>query len=246
MAAILMASCSVFEDRSQCPDFIALDLDYLADRSDNASLRLMYWNDDRLVETSDVSYTPAKHEYDIPVSDGMVDIVALSPCDSARFDEEQKRILIPLGEQHHPFYGLARRVYVDGEDTYFSGVRLYKQFTRLRFKLRRVPYYDYTVSVVSDVCGLYTQTLEPVRGSFLYEFPLNEEIYECVVPRQMPDGRLDIVIKNRTHSSDTPDIAISLGESLRRESYDWSYPELSDIYAYVDVSKEITIIQIMQ
>lgn len=248
MCAFLLAavSCTTFEDRTPCPDFVVLDLDYAAGRSDNGSFRLYHWQDGVLETKEDMTYTPENHSYDIPVRDGMVDIVALSPCDSSRLDEEEKTLLIPLGEQHRPFYGLARRVYVDGADSFISGVRLYKQFSRLKFRLRRVPYDEYSVSVQSDVCGLDMLTLEPVRGAFLYEFRENDIQYECVLPRQFEDSELKIVIRNKVHGETTPDIEIPVGDAIRREYYDWSYPELADIYAYVDVAKEIAIIQIIQ
>lgn len=245
LLALSAASCSIFEDRSLCPAFVALDLEYQPERSHDASFKLMRWTDGRLVEMSDRIYSESQHSYDIPVDDGMNDIVALSPCDTARLDEECGKIVIPLGEQHNPFYGLSGRFFISGNDVSMKGT-LHKQFTRLRFRLKRVPCHDYSVVVESDVCGVYTRTLEPVRGAFLHEFPTMEEIYECILPRQFDDSDIRIVIRNNNPDNKEKDIIIPLGESLRRERYDWAYPELADIYAYVDVVAELTVIQIIQ
>lgn len=246
LSIFLTTACSLFEDRGMCPDFVVLDLDYFPDRSCDESFKLMHWHDDFLVEKSDMPYNGNVHSYDIPVSDGMVDIAAFSPCDSARFDEQEKRLIIPLGEEFHPFYGFARRVYVNGADTYIEGVRLYKQFVRLSFRLRRVPFDEYDVWVMSDVCGISTQTFEPIPGAFLHELRPKEDLYECILPRQTDKCDLRVVIKERSSPNPGQDIEIPIGESIRDNRYDWNSPELADIYAYVDVAKEITVVQIIE
>lgn len=243
-------SCTVLEDRRGCPNFIVLDLDYYSGRSSSLSVDCRSWINDIPNSEDTLEYRMDSHVYDLPFKDrGMAEILCLTD-----FGKNRERItadgdcIIPLGQQHIPFYGVYIQSLIEDSDVFIKGRTLNKQYCNLKFSISNVPFRDFTVSVVSDVCGFNARTLEPVRGEFRYEWKEPEYYYSVCIPRQVDDGNLDIVIHNNFLDSadNEKDIILHLGKYIRDERYEWSKPDVADINAQIDVNGERTVIQVIQ
>lgn len=243
-------SCTVLEDRRGCPNFIVLDLDYYSGRSSSLSFDCRSWINDIPNSEDTLEYRMDNHVYDLPFKDrGMAEILCL-----ADFGKNRERItpdgdcIIPVGQQHIPFYGVYIQSLVEDGDVFIKGRTLNKQYCNLKFSLLNVPFSNFTVSVVSDVCGFNSRTLAPVRGEFRYEWKEPEYYYSVCIPRQLDDGNLHIVIHNNLFDSmeRDRDIILRLGKYIRDEHFEWSQPDVADINAQIDINEIKTIIQVIQ
>lgn len=240
-------SCTVLEDRRGCPNFIVLDLDYYTGRSSSLSVDCRSWINDIPNSEDTLEYRMDSHVYELPFKDkGMAEILCL-----ADFGKNRERIdsngdcIIPVGQQHIPFYGVYIQSLLEDGDVFINGT-LNKQFCNLKFSLLNVPFNDYTVSVVSDVCGFNARTLAPVRGEFRYEWNEPEYYYYVCIPRQVDDGNLTITIHNNLLDPMDRDRDINLRFGKYIREYDWLQPDLADIVAQIDINEERTVIQIIQ
>lgn len=242
-------SCTVLEDRVGCPNFLVLDLDYETGRSASLSVDCRFWIDgapnvaDTLLE-----YRMDNHLYEFTFKDkGMAEILCLTDFEGNedRIDESGDCI-IPLGEQHIPFYGVYIQSQLGVEDVYITDRTMNKQYCNLKFFLSDVPFRDYTVSVVSDVCGFNARTLLPVRGEFRYEWKEPAYHYSICIPRQLDDGMLDIVIHDNNPDSKFNDVVYHLGAYIKALPYEWSQPDVADISARISILGDKTIIDVIQ
>lgn len=239
LVLVVLASCSVKEDRSDCPCWLRLDLHPCLDVT--GDVYVTAWDDDgeNRYFRNKVHVLDYASYYDQDVPRGLIHInVYTSPVTNV---EENHRIIVPLGEDFDPLYVYSN--YVDCDDEFYvDTVRLHKQFANVFIKLEKSEKEDYPYEffIESNVCGVDMFTLLPIEGKFRYDIPFNkEDVGMFTLSRQFENtDALTLNIRNKGVTIET----INLGEMARAMGYSWETESLEDLYIGVDYAdSEVSI-----
>lgn len=222
----LIVSCSVKEDRDECPCLLSLDFS-LAEGKD--ALELSIYEDSVLFLNT--SFNPLSLQYgqlQLEVPRGNV---TLSVSDV--FSEDGNgNVLRPYGSQ------FARQsLYVGRYDTrvenHTDTVVLHKNHCMLRLEFLDIDTVrPYTLKVTGNVSGSKWDG-SPHMGSFCVELPPSDKGTPPVcIPRQK-DGslRLDIMDNENMLRS------FALGEYILASGYDWKETDLRDLDVTIDFAR---------
>lgn len=223
-----LASCTVLEDRTDCPCHVYVDL---SDRSN-------YCADSVIVGLHSGSYSG---DFEIPSEEfdkGLyVDVpgrkrlqVNVLDKKSSDFLSAGADVIIPIGEQCPRTYMFSQSCDISGEDAVVY-VKLHKNYCGVSviFSSPDPDVYDMVVS--GGICG-YDSSGIPMAGSFNFEpaFDDSSMSFFCI-PRQI-DGSLKLGIT----SGDGPTRVFALGNYILDSGYDWSKEDLDDIAISIDYS----------
>lgn len=220
----LLCSCSVKEDRGDCPCWLQIDLSSCSHFADRVSLK--GWTSVSSVfgvQVLSEDFT-AMHEEEVPRT--MVSYCATSGLDGSM--NSGMSVVIPDGNQSDRLYAYRADVQAYGESAY-DKVSLHKQYAAVAVKIDDSQN-DYSVVVRSGWKGLDLTTLRPVPGSFRYApEPTEDRVWFFRLPRQGDDSLvMEITGKNGyTYPFD-------LGGEIRKAGYDWNAEDLDDIMLGVD------------
>ena len=232
---LVVASCSVKEDRTPCPCWLGIHISPSLDYS--RDLTVSAWNEDRIFSQT-VSVADYPDDYEQTVPKGHVTVSAY--CGRKVSTEERGRIIIPHGSDSDPVWAHLRMVDCMGEfakDT----VQMCKQWATVHLKIENSSddEYPYSLAVVSDVCGFDIRDLSPIVGPFRHELTLDsEESCSFRLPRQRDDSRAVITVSSDGERLDD----LPLHQWIEATGYSWHDRNLKDIYIGVDyVRAEVTI-----
>lgn len=231
----LLCSCSVKEERTPCPCWLSLDVGGCKGKSD--SLTLSLWGEhSHLSEEICIEDYPEMFESE--VEKGSVRLAAV--CGYDRRDVRDGVILSDPGEEAPAVLGYASTIDCTGESASDS-VILGRQTARIHLAVETSPGedYPYALSVVSDVCGLHTRDLSPVKGEFTHPLRLDSE-HVCTfrLYRQHDDSRPVIVVQRDGQEEDR----LPLYDWIKAVGYDWRTPDLEDIFIRMDYARaDVTI-----
>ncbi len=216
-----LVSCSVKEDRSDCPCWITV----IADKA--VSLSAWYGNQ-RILD----NHQGGLEDHMVPR--GIVDLVA-SVGD----------FTVPEGQQMNELFAQLIPLETDGEFAY-AGVELEKQFATvyIDFKEEDDGRASYDLEVAGTVSGADIHTLKPVEGVFCCTpEPLADENrgYALRVPRQK-DESLTLRLMDQGEIVDT----IPLGELIRKAGFDWTKESLGDVSILCDLPAHSFTITVME
>lgn len=231
------ASCSVLEDRSDCPCFLTLDFSgvetsqLMAMGLDSLNVRISDMADFRVTEGWGLSDNV--RECCIPVPKTVIGMNVL--CADGSFVNTDSGSFIPEGMQCPIVYMDAELVDADAGELKRT-VALHKNWCRLETYLRTADYgiqRPYCVALYGNVCG-YGYAGELLVGDF-----------HCVsdaavagtcsvrIPRQMDDS-----LWLQVRFLDTGEIhGFPVGEFISQSRYDWSAADLEDVKVDVDFTK---------
>ena len=216
---ILLASCSVKEDRSDAACWITVTAE--------TSTSLSAWYGSQRIL--------ANHPgglVDHMVPRGIVDLVA-----------SDGEFTVPEGRQMDELFAQLIRLDTDGEFAY-ARVELKKQFATvfLDFKEEDDGRTDYDLLVTGTVSGADTHTLKPVEGPFRC---IPEEApgrgYRFRAPRQK-DESLMLLLQKDGETVET----IPLGELIRKAEFDWVKESLGDVRILCDLPAHTFTITVME
>ena len=236
-AAFLLLSCSVKEDRSVCPCHLTVDPSciFLPLEEDLASLDVS--GAGSFLLTQELYEVNGPEPFVVEVPRPNVFLTVHSGAGDCFLPGEGIRI--PPGEQCPPVYMYSRRIVTDGE-TAEAAPLLSKQYCLLTVRI--VPLNDvflesFHLSVEGTVCG-YNLDASPAPGEFrCASAPSAEGICEMCLPRQR-DNSLMMQVLEGEHSLRW----FALGEYIAASGYDWTTPDLEDIYLEIDyAATEFTI-----
>ena len=206
---VALGSCSVKEDRSDCPCWLTVE----AEKSISISGWFSQTNLFKDLEGGFVEKT---------VPRGIVDIVAhhgsLTAADGSQMDSL-----------------FAQRVWVN-TDAEFAGhtVKLNKNFAtiELDFKDEEDGRTDYDLLVIGTVNGVDAHTLEPIDGAFscVPEPVVDGRGYAFRAARQK-DESLKVMLSHEGETVDT----IDLGYLIAKAGFDWKAESLGDITILADL-----------
>lgn len=228
----LLASCSVKEDRDECPCWLQIDLSTCSHYADKVSLK--GWTDDQNVFGVQVvkeDFTP-DHEEEVPRK--LIHYSATSGLESSM--NSGISVVIPEGEQSDRLYAYRADVPAFGETAY-DKVSLHKQYAAVAIRIDD-NYNDYSVVVKSGWKGLDLNTLKPVPGQFIYTpEPTEEKVWYFRLPRQGDDSLVMEITGENGYT-----YPYDLGGLIKASGYDWKAEDLDDIMLGVDyVSGKISI-----
>lgn len=222
---LLLAGCSVLEDRTQCPCHLVLEFSDEANHcADSISVALQSG-------AYSSFFVVSSEDYGVPVK---VDVPSrtelnVSALDASSSDSGNDGCLtISEGEQCPQAYMFTSRCDISAEDA-FVYVKLHKNYCGISvsFSSPAPDLYDMVVS--GNVCG-YSSDGIPLPGRFIYSpsFDENSMSFFCI-PRQI-DGSLKLGIRY----GEGPVRYFALGNYILESGYDWNKEDLDDIVVCID------------
>ena len=240
LAVFAAASCSVKEDRWECPCWLVFEPQEGARADSDGGFLLSVYHDGSLQRelTTQVSWESVRSgAYDISVSKGEKQMSILEGLSGSYISGTD--LLIMEGSQADSIY--AHSVFVDcNREEASVPVESNKQFATvfLRMEDGGAGSYPYSICITGDVDGLGLLTLEPHRGPFRYSCGAfsGENEFRFRLPRQK-DGSLRMELWEKEGTASSPVDVIPLGEYILESGFDWGGKSLGDIYIGVDYAQ---------
>ena len=208
LGLVALVSCSVKEDRGDCPCYLTVD----AERT----VSVDGWFGTRSLFNVNGGFV------DRQVPRGIVDIVA-----------SHGRFSVPEGQQMDSLFARRIPVDTDGESAY-ARVTLCKNFAtiELDFKDEDDGRTDYDLLATGTISGVDARSLNPVEGSFSFVPEPNTDGrgYAFRVPRQK-DETLKLLLSKDGNTVET----IDLGHLIAKTGFDWKAESLGDIAILCDL-----------
>lgn len=206
---ILLASCSVKEDRSDCPCWLTVEAD--------KAVSLSAWFGSHQILDN---HPGGLVEHTVPR--GLVEIVA-----------SHGEFKVMEGHQMDSLFAQRALVDTDGETAGYT-VHLHKNFAtvELDFKEEDDGRTDYDLLATGTVSGADIRTLEPVEGPFICvpKPVLDGRGYSFRVPRQK-DNSLALALYSEGKLVET----IDLGYLIAKSGFDWKSESLGDVSILCDL-----------
>lgn len=210
LGLVALASCSVKEDRGDCPCWLTVRASY-------PNEMVSAWYGTRMLfEDLD------GQQVDRQVPKGTVDVLA-----------SRGRFTVEEGHQMDELYATIIHVDTRAEEVEVIP-SLNKQFARvfLEFKETEGGRVPHTLEVHGNVKGADKRTLQPVPGAFrCIPEESSEGGYEMRIPRQRDDS----LILRRFDSEGGEFTPIPLGEIIRKAGFDWTQESLGDVSILADI-----------
>ena len=210
LGLVALASCSVKENRSDCPCWL--------------TVRASYPNE--VVSAWFGSHTLFEglmgEQVDRQVPRGTVDLVA-----------SRGSFTVPEGQQMAELFASVTKVDTQCEEAEAIPF-LYKQFARVYIEFKdtedgRTPN---GLEVEGNIKGADKRTLEPVQGNFrCTPEPSDDRGYEFRAPRQKDAG---LLLRQYTPDGDELE-PLPLGELIRKAGFDWTAENLGDVFVQADI-----------
>lgn len=230
VAVLLLACCSVKEERSGCPCLLNLDLDeVIAEGRFSEAVATVGPSSERPVgqETIEVEpYRGVGYEITVPRRSMMTSVV----CGNA----PSSVIGSCVDAGTSPVMAFAEKVNLDSETERAQVlVRLHKQYCRMTLVLEGYSAgadFPFVIDLKAQTRSIDLYGLEPCGD------PLEETLPENLViniPRQNPSAPLSLVLKDLTGEVQ---YEMDLGAKLAAAGYDWTDEDLSDVSVTLDYS----------
>ena len=208
LGLVALVSCSVKEDRGDCPCWLTVEADN--------TVSVNGWFGTRSLFKVNGGFIDKK------VPRGLVDVVANIGSFSA-----------PEGQQMDSLFARRIPVDTDGESAY-ARVTLCKNFAtiELDFKDEDDGRTDYDLLATGTISGVDARSLNPVEGSFSFVPEPNTDGrgYAFRVPRQK-DETLKLLLSKDGNIVET----IDLGHLIAKTGFDWKAESLGDIAILCDL-----------
>jgi len=227
---LVVCSCSIKEDRRDCPCYLEIELSELApELCPEVCLSIEGeggFSYSRLLTAEDYGSSIT-----VKVPRTGVGVQAYYGAE-AEGDSGRADLSIPLGEECPPL--LLHYAYVDtSQDVARDTLRLHKDYCLLDIMmLSKNGEYPFSIAILGRVDG-YEDDGRPHSGRFdVRDMTENEGSFFVRIPRQT-DSSLILEVY------DDGDVLrrFALGEYIASSGYDWSAPDLKDIKVKVDYSR---------
>lgn len=253
----LTCGCSVKEGRDGCPCYLYFPESSFDGGGYEGDILLSLYGEGADFRDSYTCSQLTDPSTFIAVPRGMVTVSGIgglrsnAASDGGGMSVEGNVLRIRQGRDCDPIYAFRSNVDARGE-TAPVPVLLRKEYASLTISLKDVSGsgFPYRMRLESDVAGIDLRSLEPVRGTFLYE-PQAEEagggyIFRSRLPRQSGDSLILQIIPSGSGGDDTKsgvEETVELGRIIHEVlDYDWNEPSLSDIFVALDYSLSVITI----
>ena len=217
---LLLSSCSIKENRAECPCALTLELTGLPVRPVVLG-----------VAGEGYSFTEVIHADTVivlPVPKGELAVSAVGGA----LAEGDGIVRIPEGEEAPPLYLFHADVSTEAEQVILP-VTLHKQYCTLELLFKGPPGYGPPFEVaVEGFYGGWQPDGSPLTGAFSRRLlPGSDGRAVLRLPRQGDDSLLMHIV-----FSDQIVRTFALGSYIAASGYDWSAPDLDDLTLHVDIS----------
>ena len=220
--AISLASCTVIEDRSECPCWLEVRLEEC--REDTDELFLQGWNNTKSLFTDHIAVTPESERTSYKVERGTVFYSAYYGLSGDNI--KSGKYVIPQGSQMTYFYGYKAQVTVD-TDFAKDVAKPIKQYCNLTviFDEDFSSRYQDMEAIISSTSGIINlNTFQAEEGVFsVKRYPGRDSQLTCCLPRQ---GFGDLTLE--LFENGMPICSWNLSAALDVAKYDWKAGALKD------------------
>lgn len=236
-AAILSFSCTVKEERTDCPCLLTLDFDEVIDDGRyHEAVTTVGTSPDKTLEQELVLMAPYKDVgYEISVPRRMVNTSVVCGCGADRVSGES----VIVGTL--PVMAFALAVHCSG-DKETVGVRLHKQSAVVKLQpegFDATEEYPFEVRLNAATSALTLYDLKPCGEPFSAMFG---EDLSVSIPRQAPDAVLSL---DMLADGDEPVFSVDLAAKLSAAGYDWTAEDLADIVVNIDFARMACSISVL-
>lgn len=219
--------CSVKEDRTPCPSMLIVSTAGLAEPHP-----IHVWGDGSYHFFSRIIPDDNPSDWRARVQKGFNVVAAFRGLD--RSELQDCRVIIPEGQESDRLFSHRSVVDCTGEYAYDT-LRLHKQHCVLTINIEGYrdlsDTFPYDIEVRGESCGYDLRDGTPVRGAFRASpRTVGEAIMQVILPRQRPDGSLDMVFSIDGQEEARVDVAAI----LLQEGYSWERMDLDDAALWVD------------
>lgn len=238
MAVLL--SCSIKEERDECPCFLTLDFGGVAAaemlQMGLGQMDVMIWSDGSLCDSASFRLDDQVKEYDVAVPKSELSLLAIC-ADGGRLSGADGMV-IAEGEDCPTVYLFTDSFAATGERMRRT-VILRRNFCVLTVSMKTssgVSPKRYQVTVEGSANG-FGRDGQPLEGPFRSgPFPSSGGIASLRLPRQSGASARDLSL--RIEYPDSRDIrTFPIGEYILESGYDWAAQDLEDISVEMDFSK---------
>lgn len=223
-------SCSVLEDREECPCRIMLFSDMCG-----AETSLTMWRrTDVMLAVSALADDSGKI-LESDVRRGLNRVCAV--CDRSMGNVGEESFIVPPGCQCDSVYACTAQIDCRG-DIAVDTVTMHKQFASLRIHFADPEFVRerYRILVLSNSCGFSIPYLTPVEGEFGYEIFMDDDaVGHCRLPRQA-DDMLRIVLRRKEDS--VAEYCFYVGKAMADAGYNWGEEDLRDMDVWLNYSNQ--------
>ena len=227
LIVLFTASCTVKEDRSECPCYLKVDFTDSNVVMDSAVL--LGWQEDKVLDAN-VAASGFKEGYTCTIPRGLLSFGAAKCPEEDMLDGHS--VFIRPDQQCDSLYAFCENIDCRGE-TARTEVVFHKQFATVY--LRMVSSVDiasqYDFIVESNSCGIDILTCKALEGYHkLYPVFGSEGRAVFRLLRQVDDSLHLTVLDESGNGNSFP-----LGQYISSLGYDWDAADLSDIYITLDI-----------
>lgn len=220
---VLFCSCSVKEDRRDCPCLLEMTLARVPEVDGNTRVNIsLKGNRTHCTELVELGRKPDTMRFSVFREQVLVEAM-LSEGTGYLSD-----MIIPFGSDAFGFYAGRMEIPCYGE-TSFGKLLLDKQFARISLTLIGD---DENLSaswfaVRGNVCGWHISDYTPIEGNFYHSKQLDSHnVVTFTVPRQLDDSMmLDLILSDSGGVS----ASLALGKEMSERGYDWTRSNLPDV-----------------
>lgn len=240
-AAVLgCLSCSVKEDRMECPAYVTVLTDRFAQRGLQDGT--VSFSAERLLIRDEINFLSYLREgYEQACPRDYARAAVLSGVENSRLSEET--LFVPPGKQADLLWAFGASFSAE-EDSYVLDAIPHKQYCLIKFlfdESATAPAdYPWRFRLLADCSGMNIYTLEPVEGSYRSVVGPNAvgEWYG-VLPRQKANNmRLELFLPDADNEEEgRTDYVVDLGKAFEKQGYDWLQEDLKDIAVKVGFSE---------
>ena len=235
--AFVAISCSVFEDRMECPCYLVVDYEAVNDDSVRPTregrVHSLLYNPDCSENITHMSISCPDYDTIACTKGEAVFSAVYSPA-VVPLRSEDRAIRYSVGYQVDSIYGCHEALSLTGEREDVK-VALHKQFSTVNLIVREsdAVLRNSYVTVTGNTCGYDLADFAPVMGEFRYELTdFTSSVKSFRIPRQA-DYSLALHIENKTTGvvADFP-----VGRYIADIGYDFDVPDLTDFDVDVDIA----------
>ena len=237
--AALLSSCTIKEDRTECPSYLTLYYDNVIHMHDFSKALVTVFASEVVVQEN-VDIIPLEgvgNEYAVPRREN----IAMCAVGHENLWWKHDSLTVPTGLD----WG---RVFLDSQSVDCSGdlahasFDVHKEYCQVNFilvGLNDTSTYPFDIRVRANCNGIRMRDRRPLHGAFTtYAQPENTaELFRVRVPRQEANEMtMDLLHKRPDHDYKEDDLlmTIDLGRALSIVGYNWGKEDLDDLYVTVD------------
>lgn len=240
VALLTMAvSCTVKEDRTECPCYVSVQTD-----TDKECMVSFYSPDGMLLERRIISAEElVSGDNYTKVRKGDIYVSVVKNLGSMQFDGGHVISCIP-GRESEPVFAFCKAAEAVEDELLVRGV-LNKQYAMITVNLLNSTeeVYPYNVSLQSAYNGLDLISLEPVGGAFhLLPVVDNQNKVVFLMLRQSQEAPIDLFLLNKQTGAVVA--SFDLNAYILATGYNWNAEYLGDITVTIDFAKASLIIYV--